>query len=159
MIGFMSQAKVRLEHREDRTGSQGQRIQGYGASWAHRNPMVRYEFLGSLPVRLAHRRRSDPLTHAPPRSTRESLLLLYQLAHHSQTFPAMSWQPKGLTLFTYFVTEVVPLIPDPSQLHLSLSKSSPQGYVRPSVPRAAFSHSCSVGNRLPAQLAKASASK
>src|SRR5262245_61513343 len=34
---------------------------------------------------------------------------------------------------------------------------SPHGYLRPSVPRAAFSHSCGVGKRLPAQRQYASA--
>src|ERR1019366_9019904 len=38
------------------------------------------------------------------------------------------------------------------------SCSLPQGNARPSAPRAAFSHSCEFGRRLPAQAAKARAS-
>ncbi len=49
------------------------------------------------------------------------------------------------------------MIPAPTAARLS-SSSSPHGYVRASVPRAAFSHSASVGSRPPAQAQKADAS-
>ena len=49
------------------------------------------------------------------------------------------------------------LDPGPTAARLS-SSSSPHGYVRASVPRAAFSHSASVGSRPPAQAQNADAS-
>ena len=71
----------------------------------------------------------------------------------------MSWRPYGLAPARWDPTgDVEPRFrPAPIAARLA-SSSSPQGYVRPSVPRAAFSHSVSVGRRPPAQVQKAEAS-
>ena len=53
----------------------------------------------------------------------------------------------------YLQTGEVTPIADSSELHSILSNAFPQGYSRPSVPLAAFSHSCSVGNCFPAHFA------
>src|SRR5437016_418112 len=62
----------------------------------------------------------------------------------------MSWAPYGLTPPGYEPTgAVLPTLL--SKLFARLeSHCSPLGYSRPSTPRAAFSHSASVGNRWPA---------
>src|SRR5438093_5928650 len=46
----------------------------------------------------------------------------------------------------------------PKFARAEVGSSLPQGYLRPSVPRAAFSHSASVGKRLPAHVQYARAS-
>src|SRR5689334_18883314 len=94
---------------------------------------------------------------------------------HSQTLPAMSWQPYGLTPWGKLPTGSLPLegeevfgsrhdrpLVSPSRwlMFASPSRNSfPQGNTRPSVPRAAFSHSALVGRRRLAQRQKASASR
>src|SRR3954470_15447406 len=52
----------------------------------------------------------------------------------------------------------VPVLPSLPRLPFEGSHVSPHGYLRPSVPRAASSHSDSVGSRLPDHLAYATAS-
>src|SRR5262245_64756066 len=66
-------------------------------------------------------------------------------------FPDMSRAPYGLAPFGWAWTSVATL-PHPAMLTLSqVASSLPHGNFRPSVPRAASSHSASVGKRFFAQ--------
>src|SRR6185503_15184516 len=113
---------------------------------------------GLLQLRIAHLAHASPgLAYEPPRSTRSASPVSVDV--HSQTLPAMSWRPYGLAPHGCASTgHVVPCLrPEPTAARL-LSSSSPHGNRRGSVPRAAFSHSASVGSRPPAQLQTAVAS-
>src|SRR5262245_8345670 len=77
------------------------------------------------------------------------------LAVHSATLPALSKQPDGDTPSGNCPTATGPVLPDSRLLQRPGSKRGPQGYRRPSEPRAATSHSSSVGKRLPDHVAKA----
>src|SRR5690606_18399265 len=77
----------------------------------------------------------------------------YQVLVHSHTLPLISHAPTGLVPCGKVHTAVVPPNPEPvaslSQvLAAVLSKPSPHGYSRPSVPREARSHSPSSGKRI-----------
>ena len=77
-------------------------------------------------------------------------------ATHSSTFPASCSTPYGLAPEGCAVTGTVvtsSVIAWSQTMQRDSSKASPQGQRRPSVPRAAFSHSASVGSRFPAQVA------
>src|SRR6476661_7355423 len=79
---------------------------------------------------------------------------------HSQMFPAMSSRPNSLEreLGKRPTGDVRPTSAS-RLLQMRSFHSSPQGYLHPSAPRAAASHSNSVGNRPPAHAAKACASQ
>src|SRR5689334_1036083 len=130
---------------------------------------------GEYVVRSAPRARAArSLAQLPPRRTRfSSVQLLFEyeqcrLSVHSLTLPAISSSPSGVAPFGKVPTGAV--APQPSspgyiilesqrsnlgfkRLHstpqpLSLNSSGtvdPHGYVRPALPRAAYSHSSSVG--------------
>src|SRR5215207_8197130 len=66
---------------------------------------------------------------------------------HSQTLPAMSRQPAGLAPPGYAPTGVVPATPLSRVLASAASHARPHGKARPSLPRAARSHSASDGRR------------
>src|SRR5882672_5754269 len=70
----------------------------------------------------------------------------------------MSCTPYALTPCGYDPTGAVRWRLVWSELDRPASQFSPQGYRRPSAPRAAFSHSASVGSRLPTKRQNASAS-
>src|ERR1700689_5506888 len=85
-------------------------------------------------------------------------------ATHSHTLPTLSKRPKGLLPSTVVATSNVPLRapPVPSAPPVMAKRHecesvSPHGKVRPSLPRAAYSHSASVGRRLPSCLQNPSA--
>src|SRR5262249_31734450 len=65
---------------------------------------------------------------------------------HSQTFPAISNAPKGERLSGKLLTANT-LPPFSFELAASLFHSLPHGYLYPLLPRAASSHSASVGRR------------
>src|SRR5271157_286647 len=82
---------------------------------------------------------------------------VFRSSTNSQTLPVMLRAWKGLS-----PTEKVVTGNSPACLSATFawpgSASFPHGNVRPSVPRAAFSHSGAVGRRLPAHLANSCAS-
>src|SRR5437660_9917479 len=87
-----------------------------------------------------------------------SELGVFRSSTHSQTLPSMLTAPYGLAPAGLLLTCMTPF----GLATLTgggVSGLSPHGYMRPSVPRAAFSHSCEVGRRLPAHLANSCASR
>src|SRR6185295_499357 len=88
------------------------------------------------------------MTESNQRPPRTTLLAPSSEAVHSQTFPIRSWTPYGLRPSGNLSTGVIPPNRFPV-LALVGSNRSPHGNRRPSGPLAAFSHSCSVGNRFP----------
>src|SRR5581483_4358461 len=69
---------------------------------------------------------------------------------HSKTLPAMSQTPSGLTPAGKWETGLVPPSPASAVFARPVSNLSPQGKTRAlSLPRAAYSHSASVGSRKP----------
>src|SRR5258708_23747427 len=76
----------------------------------------------------------------------------------SHTLPAISCAPYGLFPCGKRPTSTGARRPAYRPLKFAGASWLPQGQVRPSVPRAAFSHSNSVGSLFPAQLQNASAS-
>ena len=103
------------------------------------------------------------LSHEPPRSTRDGPPPSEQADDvHSPTPPDMSMAPHHETSFGCVPTGHGPFHwRDPSgpalQHGSSVGFASPHTNGRPSTPRAANSHSASVGNRLPAKRQYASA--
>src|SRR6266849_242678 len=83
---------------------------------------------------------------------------VFRSSTHSQTLPSMLTAPHGLAPAGLLWTSMTPLLL-PTLTGAGVNESSPHGYMRPSVPRAAFSHSCEVGSRLPAHLANSWASR
>ena len=67
--------------------------------------------------------------------------------HQSCTLPAMPRTPYGLSSTGWSITRANAGCPPPPMLHRSTSNPFPQGKLRPSTPRAAFSHSSSPGRR------------
>src|SRR2546428_7346169 len=81
----------------------------------------------------------------------------FRSSTHSQTLPSMLTAPYGLAPAGLLLTCMTLLLP--ILAGAGASGLSPHGYMRPSLPRAAFSHSCEVGRRLPAHLANSCASR
>src|SRR5688572_28831548 len=129
---------------------------------------------GTFELRATVRRLAIRLRHEPPRRTRcwpapgpiglvRSLELYgaYQSLHHSWTLPASSSMPNGLAPRGKTPTGAVCAYPSSIEVSrqtrfvresakfacFPLANSSPHGKSRPSGPRAAYSHSASVGSR------------
>src|SRR2546427_5505549 len=77
---------------------------------------------------------------------------VFRSSTHSQTLPSMLTAPYGLAPAGLLLTCMTPFLLA-TLAGAGGSGSSPHRYTRPSGPRAAFSHSCEVGRRLPAHLA------
>src|SRR6185436_7174491 len=86
-----------------------------------------------------------------------SLLGLLSSSTNSETLPIMLSAPNGLAPVSKLATSMGAPFACPTLARVA-SASFPHEYRRPSTPRAAFSHSCCVGRRLPAHFANAWAS-
>src|SRR6266545_4540637 len=140
---------------------------------AQRKPRFEKRAVGGKPFRPRQLTLQRSVFHAPPQVVRRSGSSDDSLGgsssgfaphprngseHHCQTDPTRSRTPYGLAPFGKMPMGTVLRGPTPRIPQASSCQSSPHGYLRASVPRAAFSHSASLGRRAPRNAAYASAS-
>src|ERR1017187_9394635 len=134
----------------------GKKDQGT-TSRTQRKPTSWYPSAGGSQVRTEARTPSESSAYVPPHNSRISSRS-YQSSAHSHTLPAMSATPSGVVPAGYSPTGVGFLTFISKFARFSSGSSFPHGYPRHSDPRAACSHSPSVGNRPPTQAQYAAAS-
>ena len=113
--------------------------------------------IGATLARTEDRQNEELDEKLPPRSTRLAPLPgpvgsvtapavygPYQSAHHSQTLPIVSCRPSGFAAFVATALVMLPLLAEYHATFVSVPKSA---VVVP--PRHAYSHSASVGSRMP----------
>src|SRR6185503_13020500 len=130
---------------------------GRGGSFAMRNPVVGVARPGSAASTREARTPQAWSRYEPPRTARQPSSSAGS-ATHSHTLPASCSAPHAAAPSGWARTGSVQPAAASAQAQRPGSNVTPQGQGRPSVPRAAASHSAPVGRRAPAHAQNASAS-